>query len=73
MSAFKSVIKWIKKRKVTVLLFVFSFIVSGLIINLFQLLTLPLFFLNKKLFRLINARIVYFHWCSKFLLFLPYD
>ncbi|XP_064405458.1 1-acyl-sn-glycerol-3-phosphate acyltransferase gamma-like [Halichondria panicea] len=63
MSAFWSTIRWIKKRKVTVLLFVFSFIVSGLIINLLELMTLPLYFLNKKLFRQINSRIVYFHWC----------
>lgn len=59
-------LRWIKKRKITVLLFVFSFIVSGLIINLFQLFTLPLYWINKKWFRHINCRIVYFHWCSKF-------
>lgn len=63
-----AILRWIKKRKITVLLFVFTFIVSGLIINLLQLFTLPFYWLNKKWFRHINARLVYFHWCGKFLM-----
>ena len=60
-----TLLRWIKKRKITVLLFVFSFIVSGLIINLVQLVTIPIYWISKKWFRHINTRLVYFHWCSK--------
>lgn len=56
---------WLKRRKVVVLLLGFTFIVSGLLVNLVQLFTIPLFWINKMLFRKLNARIVYFHWCSK--------
>lgn len=61
----RSVINWLKKRKIAVLLLIFTFIISGLIVNLVQLLTLPLYWINKKLFRQMNAIIVYFHWCSE--------
>ena len=61
-------LRWIKKRKITILLFVFSFIVSGLIINLLQLFTMPMYWINKKYFRNVNSRLVYFHWCSKFVI-----
>lgn len=57
--------RWLKKRKVTVLLLIFTFIVSGFLVNLVQLFTLPLYWINKTLYRLLNARIVYFYWCSK--------
>ena len=56
---------WIKRRKVTVLMLIVTFIVSGLLVNLVQLFTLPLYWINKRLFRKLNAKIVYFHWCSK--------
>ena len=59
------VILWLKKRKVVLLIFVFSFIVSGLIINFLELLTVPLWWINKKLFRVVNAKLVYFHWCGE--------
>jgi lysophosphatidic acid acyltransferase/lysophosphatidylinositol acyltransferase len=58
-----SIIQWIKRRKVVVLVLVFSFIVSGLIINALELTTIPLYFISKKWFRIINAKIVYLHWC----------
>jgi lysophosphatidic acid acyltransferase/lysophosphatidylinositol acyltransferase len=57
------ILQWIKRRKVVVMVLVFSFIVSGLIINVLELATLPLYFINKKWFRIINAKIVYLHWC----------
>ena len=57
--------QWIKRRKVVVLVLVFSFIVSGLIINLLELATLPLYVISKKWFRIVNAKIVYLHWCGE--------
>ena len=59
------VIQWLKRRKVVVLCLVFSFIVSGLIVNVMELATLPLYFVSKKWFRIINAKIVYLHWCGE--------
>ena len=60
-----AVLRWIKRRKITVLMLIVTFIVSGLLVNLLQLFTLPLLFINKQLFRVLNAKIVYLHWCSK--------
>ena len=60
-----AVLTWIKRRKVTVMMLIVTFIVSGLLVNLLQLLTLPLYWINRRLFRIINAKIVYLHWCSK--------
>lgn len=59
------VLTWLKRRKITALMLIVTFIVSGLLVNVVQLLTLPLYWINKKLFRQLNARIVYFHWCGK--------
>lgn len=56
---------WLKRRKIVLLIVVFSMVVSGLVINFLQLCTLPLYYVNKWLYRHINTRIVYFHWCSK--------
>ena len=61
------ILQWIKRRKVVVLVLVFSFIVSGLIINVLEFATLPLYFINKKWFRIINTKIVYLHWCGEFM------
>lgn len=66
MAFLRSVLQWIKRRKITVLMLVVTFIVSGLLVNLLQLFTLPLYWINKKIFRQLNAKIVYLHWCSKF-------
>ncbi|XP_031554341.1 1-acyl-sn-glycerol-3-phosphate acyltransferase delta-like [Actinia tenebrosa] len=44
--------------------FVLVFLVSGLIINIIQLSLLPLWFINKTLYRWLNLRIVYLHWCQ---------
>ena len=63
----RSFIAWLKRRKVVVLLLVFSFIVSGLLINALELTTVPLYFINKKWFRIINSKIVYLHWSGEFL------
>lgn len=65
MAVVRSLLAWIKRRKVAVLILIVTFIVSGLLVNLVQLFTLPLYWINKRLFRILNARIVYFHWCSK--------
>ncbi|KAL5457641.1 hypothetical protein EMCRGX_G034924 [Ephydatia muelleri] len=53
----------LKRSKVAFILLVFTFIVSGLIVNCMQLLTVPLYFTNKRLFRVVNAKLVYLHWC----------
>lgn len=56
---------WVKRQKVTVLMLIVTFIISGLFVNVLQLLTLPLFWINKRLYRSLNAKIVYLHWCSE--------
>lgn len=61
----RGVIQWLKRRRVVVLCLVFTFIVSGLIINALELATLPLYFISKKWFRIINTKIVYLHWCGE--------
>ena len=65
MGLLRTVIQWMKRRKVVVLLFVFSFIMSGLIVNLLEVLTLPLLLISKSWFRIVNAKLVYMHWCGK--------
>ena len=55
----------LKKRKIVLLLFVFSFIVSGLFVNLLELFTVPLYFINRRWFRIVNTRLVYLYWCGK--------
>ena len=52
-------------RKLAVLLFVFSFLASGVVLNIVQFFFLPLYWLNRRLYRIINAKIVYFHWASE--------
>ena len=42
------------------------FLVSGMIINCVQLLLLPLWIINKDLFRWLNLNVVYLHWCRKY-------
>ena len=65
MGVLSSVLQWIKRRKITMLMLIVTFVVSGLLVNLLQLFTLPLYWINRRIFRLVNARIVYLHWCSK--------
>ena len=55
----------LKRSKIIFILLVFTFIMSGLIVNCLQFLTLPLYFANKRLFRIINAKLVYLHWCGE--------
>lgn len=43
---------------------VLVFLASGLIINFIQLLLLPLWFVNRDLFRWANLNVVYLHWCQ---------
>ncbi|KAJ7363652.1 hypothetical protein OS493_009814 [Desmophyllum pertusum] len=40
------------------------FLASGMIINCVQLLLLPLWIINKDLFRWLNLNVVYLHWCQ---------
>ncbi|XP_068697900.1 uncharacterized protein [Montipora foliosa] len=55
---------FLKRLPVVWLWLVLVFLASGLIINIIQLLLLPLWFINKDLFRWINMNAVYFHWCQ---------
>lgn len=71
MAGLRALLGWLKRRKLAVLILIVTFVVSGLLVNLVQLFTLPLYWINKRLFRILNAKIVYFHWCSKFGLFIP--
>lgn len=56
-------ILWLKRRKIIFLVIILSFILSGLIVNCMQALTIPLYYINRRLFRVLNAKIVYLHWC----------
>jgi len=53
-----------KRLPVVWLWVVLVFLASGLIINVIQLLLLPLWFINKDLFRWLNLNVVYLHWCQ---------
>lgn len=53
-----------KRLPVVWLWLVLVFLASGLIINLFQFFLLPLWFINKDLFRWANLNVVYLHWCQ---------
>ena len=46
-------------------LFIFTYIASGLVVNLLELCTSPLYLLNKRLYRIINAKLVYLQWCGE--------
>lgn len=49
-----------------VLMFIFTFIISGILLNVVQIVfTGPLYYTNRRLFRILNSKIVYFHWCCK--------
>jgi len=54
----------VKKFAVVWLWLVAVFLASGIIINFVQLLLLPLWFINKDLFRWLNLNVVYLHWCQ---------
>lgn len=55
---------FIKRLPVVWLWLVLVFLASGVIINIIQLLLLPLWLVNKNFFRLINLNVVYLHWCQ---------
>ena len=55
----------LKRRKIVLLLFVLSFIISGLCVNILELLTIPLYFINRRWFRIVNTKLVYLYWCGK--------
>ena len=61
-----SLLSFIKRLPIVWLWLVLVFLASGLIINLFQLLLLPLWFIKKDLFRWANLNVVYLHWCRKY-------
>ena len=63
-----SLLSFIKRLPIVWLWLVLVFLVSGLIINLFQLLLLPLWFIKKDLFRWANLNVVYLHWCRKYMI-----
>lgn len=54
----------VKKFAVVWLWLVVVFLASGIIINFVQLLLLPLWIINKDLFRWLNLNVVYLHWCQ---------
>lgn len=54
------VISWL--NKFVILMFIFTFITSGLVLNVIQLFFLPLYWINRRRFRIINSNLVYFHW-----------
>ena len=59
------VLQKLKKLRVFVLILVVLFVLSGFITNLVQASTLPLKLVNKRLYRRINAVIVYWYWCRE--------
>ena len=63
-----SLLSFIKRLPIVWLWLVLVFLASGLIINLFQLLLLPLWFIKKDLFRWANLNVVYLHWCRKYMI-----
>ena len=63
LAVFSVVASWL--RKLVVLLFVVSFLLSGIVLNIVQLFFLPLYWIKRDLYRIINAKIVYLHWASE--------
>ena len=59
-------LKSLKKLKVVILLLIVMFMVAGVIINVFQLISLPLKYIHMRSYRKVNAALVYCYWCSKF-------
>ncbi|XP_032829263.2 1-acyl-sn-glycerol-3-phosphate acyltransferase delta [Petromyzon marinus] len=59
---------FIKSQFVLHLLIGYIFLVSGLIVNLLQLCTLPLWPINRSLYRHVNCRLAYSHWSQLVLL-----
>ena len=57
------VISWM--NKLVILMFIFTFITSGVVLNVIQLFFLPLYWINRRRFRIINSNLVYFHWACK--------
>ncbi len=54
-------------NKLVILVFIFCFLASGLILNVLQIFLLPLYWINRYLYRILNAKIVYFHWAREFI------
>jgi len=58
---------WIIKSRVIVIPLMFTFMLIGLITNLFQAASLPLWWIGqRRLYRRINTWIIYWFWCGKF-------
>ena len=64
MSLLGLIVSWF--NKLVILIFVFSFLASGLILNVVQLALLPLYWISRYTYRILNAKIVYFHWAREF-------
>jgi lysophosphatidic acid acyltransferase/lysophosphatidylinositol acyltransferase len=56
-------LKSLKKLKVVILLLIVMFMVAGVIINVFQLISLPLKYIHMRSYRKVNAALVYYYWC----------
>ena len=70
MGLLELVISWL--NKLVILMFIFTFITSGVVLNVIQLFFLPLYWINRRQYRIINANIVYFHWaCEKHYIISP--
>lgn len=55
-------------RLILQLILVYIFVASGLLINLLQLCTLPIWPISRRLYRVINCRLAYSHWSQLVLL-----
>ena len=55
----------IKKFPLVWLWMIFVFLASGLVINVIQVLLLPLWIVKRDLYRWLNMSVVYLHWCRK--------
>jgi lysophosphatidic acid acyltransferase / lysophosphatidylinositol acyltransferase len=58
-------LKWFKSFIVVQLLLFYVFVMSGLIVNLLQLISVVIWPFNKSLYRKINKGLAYIFWSSK--------
>ena len=68
MALLKHVVSWL--NKLVILVFIVLFITSGLVLNVLQIFLLPLYWINRYAYRILNAKIVYFHWARESALYL---
>ena len=68
MALLKHVVSWL--NKLVILVFIVLFITSGLVLNVLQIFLLPLYWINRYTYRILNAKIVYFHWARESALYL---